>query len=150
MEEAKLAQEKVEDELYSDQYLQSLRQLGQIKNLKFLKDPKTFINERVENETITKQNAHNFPLSDTVMLFSDFEAVPKEVIFFLGDKYGVDKIIPVYKNMVCESWKKNISERYKFKYEEVQVLVMVPILEVDKFGESIKVLDLDGKEKQQT
>jgi len=49
------------------------------------------------------------------------------VILFLSDKYGVDVLIPLFKNEVCEDWKKKIEDRYIIKYEEVQILVMVPV-----------------------
>ena len=85
------------------------------------------MSEREENQRITKGNAHNSPLIPTFRFNVDASAVTKEVILFLSELYGVDVLIPLFKNEVCEDWKKKIEDRYIINYEEVQILVMVPV-----------------------
>ena len=65
---------------------------------------------------------------------------------FFQSNYGVDTLIPIYKNEVCEDWKKKVEDKYILKYEEVQILVMMPIKNQNN-SEVIKVFDMDGKLK---
>lgn len=52
----------------------------------------------MNSTTITRENAHNFALKVGFRLDSDATIVSEELMFYLVDAYGVDLLIPRFRD----------------------------------------------------